>query len=259
MKNKVISTVLVALLILTTRVYAADSFGTTLRANAQAKREDTVTVTFGLKDIAIESGEKGICAYTTTLEFSPDVFEYVSSKGTDKWEDPLYQEGTMVAETKSTQVETTPQDVATITLKVKDNAPLGETTIKLTKFIGTTMGPDVEAKDIETKVTILAKDDGNGNGGNNNDGNNNQNNVNNNNIVNEPTNNGNTNTVNNIVVTPNTNNTNTNTQKPITSTDNSKKDGKLPQTGSNNIAMITLIGTCTVLAIVFLVKTIKTK
>jgi len=277
-KFKVISILSIALLLLTTRVYAADNFSTTIKAEAQAKREETITVTFGLKDIAIESGEKGICAYTATLQFDPNVFEYVSSTGTDKWEAPFYQEGRMVGETKNAEVEKTAQDIGSITLRVKKDAKLGESTITLANFVGTTMGPEVPASNVSVKVNIQNKDGGSGSGSgndgqnnngsqdnnndnhNNNDNNNggnntNQNNVNNNIVVNSNTvNNGNTNTNNNIIVTPNTN-----TQKPSNTIEDGSKKERLPQTGSSNVVVITLIGISITLAIVFLVKTIKTK
>ena len=67
--KKIISVISIIMLLLTTKVYGAnDKFSTTLNADKlQVKREDTVTITIGLKDIAIESGEKGIAGYTGKL------------------------------------------------------------------------------------------------------------------------------------------------------------------------------------------------
>ena len=100
--KKIISIMLMVLFVVcTTKVQAAsDSFGTTLTINnSQAKRGDTITVTMGLKDIAIESGEKGIGAYTTEIKFDSSVLEYVSTNGTDKWEAPLYLDGFITSNT----------------------------------------------------------------------------------------------------------------------------------------------------------------
>lgn len=157
--KKIISIILVILLLVyTTKVYASkDSFHTTLTINhEQAKRGDTVTVTIGLKDIAIESAEKGIGAYTAEIQFDSSVLEYVSVNGTNKWEAPLYQDGFITSNTKDAKVVNTAQSIATITFKVKENAKLGETSIALRNFSGSAAGPDILASSNgATKLTII--------------------------------------------------------------------------------------------------------
>lgn len=157
--KKIISIILIILLVAcTAKVYAAsDSFNTTLTINnSQAKRGDTITVTIGLKDIAIESGEKGIGAYTAEIQFDSSVLEYVSVNGTDKWEAPLYQDGFITSNTKDAKVVTTTQSIATITFKVKENAKLGETSIALRNFSGSAARLDIPASSNgATKLTII--------------------------------------------------------------------------------------------------------
>ncbi len=157
--KKIISIILVILLVVcTTKVYAVkDSFHTTLTINhAQAKRGDTITVTIGLKDIAIESAEKGIGAYTAEIQFDSSVLEYVSVNGTNKWEAPLYQDGFITSNTKDAKVVNTAQSIATITFKVKENAKLGETSIALRNFSGSAAGADILASSNgATKLTII--------------------------------------------------------------------------------------------------------
>ncbi len=157
--KKTISIILVILLIVcSTKVYAVkDSFHTTLTINhAQAKKGDTITVTIGLKDIAIESAEKGIGAYTAEIQFDSSVLEYVSTNGTDKWEAPLYQDGFITSNTKDAKVVNTAQSIATITFKVKENAKLGETSIALRNFSGSAAGADILASSNgTTKLTII--------------------------------------------------------------------------------------------------------
>lgn len=157
--KKIMSILLMILFVIgATNVQAAnDSFGTTLTINnSQAKRGDTITVTIGLKDIAIESGEKGIGAYTAEIQFDSSVLEYVSVNGTDKWEAPLYQDGFITSNTKDAKVVTTTQSIATITFKVKENAKLGETSIALRNFSGSAAGPDILASSNgATKLTII--------------------------------------------------------------------------------------------------------
>lgn len=157
--KKTISIILVILLIVcSTKVYAVkDSFHTTLTIHhAQAKKGDTITVTIGLKDIAIESAEKGIGAYTAEIQFDSSVLEYVSTNGTDKWEAPLYQDGFITSNTKDAKVVNTAQSIATITFKVKENAKLGETSIALRNFSGSAAGADILASSNgTTKLTII--------------------------------------------------------------------------------------------------------
>ena len=130
--KKTICMILTAiLLILESRVYAADSLSTALGvSNSSVKRGDNVTITIGISSIAIESGEKGIGAYTAGLDFDSSVLEYVSTEGTDKWEAPFYQDKLIAGNTDDGKVINTNQSIGTITFKVKDNAKLGTTTIQ---------------------------------------------------------------------------------------------------------------------------------
>lgn len=157
--KKIISILLMVLFVIgSTKVQAAnDSFGTTLEINhAQAKKGDNITVTIGLKDIDIKSGEKGIGAYTAGIQFDSSVLEYVSTDGTDKWEAPFYQDGFITSNTKDAEVVTSTQSIGTITFKVKENAKLGETSISVVNFSGSTAGPDVLASNnVTTKLTII--------------------------------------------------------------------------------------------------------
>lgn len=168
--KKVISILLMILLVLcTTKVQAAsDSFNTTLTINnSQVKRGDTVTVTLGLKDIAIESGEKGIGAYTAEIKFDSSVLEYVSADGVGKWEAPLYQDGYITSNTNDAEVVTTTQNIATITFKVKENASLGETSVSVANFSGSALQADILASgNGSAKLTIVDNNNNNGSGNN---------------------------------------------------------------------------------------------
>ena len=81
MRKKIVSILVIACLIITTKVYAVnDSFETTLKVNnSQVKAEESITITMGLNNIAIESGEKGIGGYTGRIKFDASVLEYVST------------------------------------------------------------------------------------------------------------------------------------------------------------------------------------
>lgn len=167
--KKIISILLMVLFVIgATKVQAAnDSFGTTLAINhAQAKRGDTITVAIGLKDIAIESGEKGIGAYTAEIQFDSSSLEYVSTDGTDKWEAPFYQDGLITSNTKDAEVVKTTQSIGTITFKIKENAKLGKTSINVTNFSGSTAGPDVLASNNGTTTLTITDNNGNGSSSN---------------------------------------------------------------------------------------------
>lgn len=232
--KKIISIILITLLLLfTTKVNAAtDSFSTTLKAsNSQVKRGNNVTITIGLKNIAIKSGEKGIGGYTAKVKFDSSVLEYVSTNGTNKWEAPFYQNGLITGNTKDGNVVNTAQSIGTITFKVKKGAKLGETAIELTNFSGSTAATDVSTSNKSVKITIV--DNSSNNAGTNNNGNSNNsssNNKNNNNSNKENSNSKNSNS--------NTNNkSNKSTSKSNTSKeiDTTVKKGVLPKTGIEDI------------------------
>lgn len=269
--KKIISIVLMILLLFTTKVYAVnDSFSTTIKAsNSSLKREDTITITIGLKDISIESGEKGIGAYTASIKFDSSILEYVEANGTAKWEAPFYQNGLITGHTKDGEVVNSTQSIGTITFKVKKDAKLGETTIKLTNFSGSTIEKDVSTSDKSIKITIIDNNSNNENKDNNNSDKNNNNNNNNNSDKNNENNNNNNdndnesnNNDNNNQNTENNNSSNnnkTNTIKnPSTSNviDNSIKEGVLPKTGVTDIIIFTIIGICILLVIILFIRMI---
>ena len=161
--KKTISIILtIILLLFTTSVYAAnDSFNTSLSVNkSSVEQGENVIVTINISDISIESGEKGIGAYTAKLDFDSSVLEYVETNGTDKWEAPFYQDKQITGTTADGKVVDTNQNIGTITFKVKENAPVGETTIKLTNFSGSTAETDVMMKqktEMEALLEIQAE------------------------------------------------------------------------------------------------------
>lgn len=234
--KKIVTILLIAFLMLTaTNVYAAnDSFETTISAsNTQLKREATVTITIGLDKINITSGEKGIGGYTGNIKFDPNVLEYVSATGTEKWDKPFYQDGAITAAVSDGEVVKTTQSIGSITFKVKKDAKLGDTTIELENFSGSIGEVKVgEESDIPTgnksiKLTVIDNSNGSGNSGNNG---------------------GSSNTGNNK---PNDNNSNKDDKLNVIDTSKENiKDGKLPQTGSNDLILFVAIVGCIVLSIV---------
>lgn len=224
--KKIIGILLIAFLVLTTKVYAAsDKFETTLKASSSnVKREATVTITIGLDKISVEGGDKGIGGYTGKVRFDSSVLEYVSAAGTDNWEKPTYQDGLITATTSGGEVAKTTQNIATITFKVKKDAKLGESTISLENFSGTNAKDDISAENKSVKITVVDQNGNSGSSNTNSGSNNNQNTS------------GNKNDQLNVIDT--------------TKKDTSTKNGSLPKTGNSNIILLTAIGGCTLLAIV---------
>lgn len=270
--KKVISIIMfIILTLVATKVYAAnDNFNTSLKASSsKVKREDTISITIGLKDIAIKSGEKGIGAYTANIKFDSSVLEYVSTSSMGKWEAPFYQNGFIVGNTKDGEVVKTTQNIGAITFKVKKDAKLGETTIELNNFSGSTAENDISTPNQSIKITIVASNsDNNDNNNDNNDNNNNDNNNsndNNNNNNNNDNNNDNNSDNNNSNDNNNDNNDNNNNDHKNdtnsnhnTNINNEEREniasGVLPKTGQKGIILIVGIGIIIVCSIILYLK-----
>lgn len=232
-RKKIISILLIILLIITTKVYAAeDSFGTELTVdNAQVKANDLVTVTIGLNNIEIEGGDKGIGGYTGKIEYDTSILEYVSASGTDIWDKPFFSDKFITSTTSNGVVVDTPQSIGTITFKVRSDAVLGKTTIGLENFSGTNGEKDIYTMNKSVEIEVIGNGNGNGNG--NNTGNGNNSNENDNNINNKPNN--------------DNSSENQNTPGDI-------KEGNLPYAGDNKIIVFTILGGCFLLAIVLYIR-----
>ena len=265
-KNKICIILIAILLIFTTNVYAVDSFKTSLNADkSSVKRGENITVTIALSDIAIESGEKGIGAYTANIDFNSSVLEYVSASGTDKWE-ILYQDKAIIGNTEDGEVVNTAQNIGTITFKVKEDAELGETTIRLINFSGSNAESDISGESSSIVITVTDENGGTGNGSGTGDtGTGNENNPgngnNNGNGTGSGSNNGNgsnagsgnENQEGSIGGNGNTQNGGTNGNKNTGNGEkNNIKKGSLPATGGNsNITKYVLIGIFVLVAIIF--------
>lgn len=144
MKNKVIVIFIIEVVLLvftlTSSIYAAneDIFTIKLETDTtQIKQGETVTVNLYIDNINVSSGEEGIGAFTAKLEYDTNIFENITSSGSDKWDNPSIQESGVMAGVKSDgMVTSTRQLVGTIKLKVKEDATIGSTTIKILDLQG---------------------------------------------------------------------------------------------------------------------------
>ena len=264
----VIAIVLITMLALSTNVNAAsDSYKVSLSANhSQVHIGDELTLTISLSNISIESGEKGIGAYKSDIEFDSSIFEYVSTEGIEKWDSPFYESKKIIGTTKDGKVVNTAQDIGKITLKVKENATLGETTIKLTNFSASNAVSEIETSDTSVKVTIQEKtnsndDENNGNqgenGGSGNENNGSENDGSQDNEEGENGNGGNEGSQNSGSENSGSSNNGNQSGSSININDAKKDDvkpGIIPQTGDIDILTFSLISIFALVAISLLIK-----
>ena len=231
-KKIVIILLAFSLLIFNVPVYAdtTDSYKVVMSTDkVTVNKGEEITITISLKDINIESGDKGIGSYTANLEFDSSVLEYVTSTGTDKWEAPMYSDGQMLGETKDGSVMKTDGSIGTITFKVKENTSVSEATISIKNFSGSNAVKDIKVADYSIKITIKSNSSGtigdNSQGGSQGA------------------------------------NGSTNSSNTVNSTNGNKNSNKLPQTGKNDINIYLIIGIIifSVIAIRFRIKLKKLK
>ncbi len=258
--KKIIYIVLAILLISTVNVYAADSFKTKLSVDSSSKKlEDEVVVTISLSNIAIESGEKGIGAYTAKVDFDSSVFEFVETSGTKNWEAPMYEDGLIVGITAQGNVAKEDQEIGSITFKVKKDAKLGETTIKLTNFSGSSVASDIDAKDSSVKINITTKNGSNNNNSEDNNDNKDSNNANqsnqNNNDSNNKDNQNNNSSKDSGSESKKDSNQNNNQINfySKSKTDDDKSESKLPFTGTSGIIIYIVIAIAVLILIRMLI------
>lgn len=162
-KNQKLKTIIVTLIIATlmtittnTNVKAAtNSYSMGIETNKNTIQEgENLEISLSLKDIKIETGDKGLGAYQATIEYDTEIFEYISIEGLNSWETPIYNNGTFATTTKTGEVIKEDEYVARITLKVKKNITQKSTTIKIKNITATTGAETIETKNISKTIEI---------------------------------------------------------------------------------------------------------
>lgn len=170
MQKKIIKKIVVTLMILllmliTTNINvkaATDSYNMGIITNKSTIEEgDSLEITLSLKDINVTTGDKGIGAYQATLEYDKNIFEYVSIEGLNSWDTPIYNNGTFATTTKTGEVIKDNEYVAKITLKVKSNISVENTTIKVVNITASAGAETISTKDISKKISIKVKNSNN--------------------------------------------------------------------------------------------------
>lgn len=134
----------------------ADSFHLALQPNKTTlKKGDTVEVSIVLDNIKVESGDKGIGAYSAKISYDTNVFGEIEKVKSENWE-IMQNEGSMIANTKDGNCVTQKTVTGTFELKVKENAKIGETTIKIGEIKGSS-GETIIGQGNELKIKIEDK------------------------------------------------------------------------------------------------------
>lgn len=227
MKNKIVKIflMLIAFIVTIANVTMANSnnYNMGIKTNKDTIKEgETLEITLSLKDINITTGDKGLGAYQANIEFNTNIFEYVSIKGLNSWDTPVYNDGGFSTTTSTGEVIKSDEDVAVITLKAKTNLSNGNTTIKINNISASTGKDTVTTSDVTKTITVSGKST---NGTSNNTTNNNTQTASNKNQTNKTTN------------TINSKNDKTTTTKTM------------PKTGETNIMLYIIIAIVMVSAI----------
>lgn len=123
-------------------------------SNVKLKERENIEITLSIKDINIQSGEKGIGAYEGKLEYNKEVFELVEIQGNENWDSPIENEDKFIS-VKSDGICTNEQQViATIIFKVKDNIKSGNETIEIKDFTASNGEISIPTDNVNLKVKI---------------------------------------------------------------------------------------------------------
>jgi len=159
MKNKKIVitllTILIVMLAMVGRSYAANSFSAGLTPNSsKVNKGGEVKVTFKLSSISVDGG---INAITAVLKYDEDVLSIKEAdvKGMNDWSKTFNEENGKLAFDKS-DATTEDEEVATFTFKVADSTQATTSTIKLVSIEGanSSLNEGVKISDISTTITI---------------------------------------------------------------------------------------------------------
>ena len=257
MKSKVLKIVIMiilSLLVITSlisNVYADTpickiDFGTIKPNNPTPGQE--LTIEPKLSEI-----NEAVAAVQFLIEYDSELFEIVSESGTDDWS--LNKQGTTYfATTKTGEATNKIGTIATIKLKVKENAPKTKTTIKITniKASGDDTIPVVFPDTAPVEITISSKEDqtvnppANTNNESTNANNNANNNPSNTQQTEKPATSSDVDNNKIVVVNGDTNNT-----ISLKNADTSSATKSLPKTGSTQMLQIVSIALVVIMGISF--------
>ena len=149
-----ICSVLMLVILITITVQASNSVKATIESSKdEIKKEEEVVITLKLQDY--QDIKNGINAYKATLEYDEDIFEEVLEKDfvcKNNWEMLKYNKDTKEFVAIKKIGSTEPEEVASITLKAKEEVEPKVTEVKIKDIVTSDGKKDINVD--ETKATI---------------------------------------------------------------------------------------------------------
>lgn len=233
------------------KIYAADSSCTLSLTtnNTELKRGDTVTLTLKVTKISMEDNQNIIVGSQGNITYDAKVFENVkvSSK---KLGETSFNNGIFIANSSDMLTGITEgEELLTIELKVKDNATIGESNIKIDNMIVSNINT-IAIKNLSSELKLKIAEDNKEQGGNKT-----ENTTSGGQNVNQATNQNNTQLASNSnkQQTVNQSKTTSNSTKGQTTNSNNPSTTSLPKTGTSFLMVGVIIGAIG-LAVFFYIK-----
>lgn len=112
--------------------YASNTYEVKMYSSkAKILAGETVNISVRLENIELENG---IAAFSTLLLYDKDIFEEPIITSAKNWAKPIVVENLIQSTTETIQPTNDNQEIMTLSFKIKENAKLGETEIKLSQF-----------------------------------------------------------------------------------------------------------------------------
>lgn len=155
--KKIISIMIILLFVISMNtIYAAnDTYQVKLEAQKNTfLPEEKVIINVKIENIRIETGEKGLGAYTAKLQYDSNLLEIEKIEGANEWETPLIQNGNMAATTTTGNCTSQSQTIAKITFKIKPTTQTTKTKIEISNFLASNGQNDILANKSELEITL---------------------------------------------------------------------------------------------------------
>lgn len=157
--KKLLTSAIIFMLIMMIYIAPSHALGFNLgveTSNDVVTKGGTLTLTVSTKNF--DFGSQGIDACTGVIEYSTDVFEEVTSsdiQGKNGW-GISYNKGKILCVPSSSGYITEEGELFSITFKIKEDAPMGDTQISIKDFIinDAASGERVETADVIKKVSV---------------------------------------------------------------------------------------------------------
>lgn len=164
--KKIVQTLAIAILMMSTfclNVEASANVQTELTASVQeVKTSEEVSLTIGFQKV--EDTTKGINAYHAKFDYDTDVFEeinYSDFENQNRWTSLQYNKANHELVAVHKAGIHSEEELAKVTLRVRKDAPAGETKVGVRQFVTSEGKRDIEAEDSEVTLAIVKSADDN--------------------------------------------------------------------------------------------------